>query len=288
MPLIKLLGSAPNQVSTNRNFGTMAWQDASGVNILGGTATLTSDASINGLTIGKGGGNVSTNTTYGAGALALNNTGLGVTAVGSLALSKSTASGGTATGTNAGFNVTSGANNTFYGNSSGYGITTGNGNVFIGSSSGYYSNGFVANSVILGGFQGSGNQSNYLWLSDGAGNVRQVIDSLGGLWQQQTVSAQSSAFTITAALLRGGIITYSGATAAATFDTGANIDGTSAQSITTGTAITCTLINTGVGTVTLTASSGVTIVGFATILSGTSATFKLLKTATNTFVTYRI
>jgi hypothetical protein len=29
MPLIKLLGSAPNQVSTNRNFGTMAWQDAS-------------------------------------------------------------------------------------------------------------------------------------------------------------------------------------------------------------------------------------------------------------------
>ena len=37
MPLIKLLGSAPNQVSTNRNFGTMAWQDANGVQLGGGT-----------------------------------------------------------------------------------------------------------------------------------------------------------------------------------------------------------------------------------------------------------
>ena len=39
MALIKLLGSAPNQVSTNRNFGTMAWQDASGVQIAGGSTT---------------------------------------------------------------------------------------------------------------------------------------------------------------------------------------------------------------------------------------------------------
>ena len=50
MALIKLLGSAPNQVSTNRNFGTMAWQDASGVQIAGGTATLTS-LTVNGTAI---------------------------------------------------------------------------------------------------------------------------------------------------------------------------------------------------------------------------------------------
>jgi hypothetical protein len=35
----RLLGSAPNQVSTNKNLGDMAFQDAEGVNIIGGTTS---------------------------------------------------------------------------------------------------------------------------------------------------------------------------------------------------------------------------------------------------------
>lgn len=40
MTIKRLLGSAPNQVSTNKNLGSMAFQDQAGVNITGGTATL--------------------------------------------------------------------------------------------------------------------------------------------------------------------------------------------------------------------------------------------------------
>ena len=39
MAIKRLLGSAPSQVSTNKNLGTMAWQDQAGVNIGGGTAS---------------------------------------------------------------------------------------------------------------------------------------------------------------------------------------------------------------------------------------------------------
>ena len=46
MPLIKLLGSAPNQVSTNRNFGTMAWQDANGIQLGGGLIDNTAIGSV--------------------------------------------------------------------------------------------------------------------------------------------------------------------------------------------------------------------------------------------------
>jgi hypothetical protein len=39
MTIKRLLGSAPNQVSTNKNLGDMAFQDAEGVNITGGAIT---------------------------------------------------------------------------------------------------------------------------------------------------------------------------------------------------------------------------------------------------------
>lgn len=39
MAIKRLIGSAPSQISRNKDFGTMAWQDQSGVNILGGTAS---------------------------------------------------------------------------------------------------------------------------------------------------------------------------------------------------------------------------------------------------------
>ena len=48
------------------------------------------------------------------------------------------------------------------------------------------------------------------------------------------------------------------------------------------------IINTAIATVTMGANTGVTIVGADTILSGTSARFRIRRTAANTFVLYRI
>ena len=39
MAIKRLIGSAPSQISRNKDFGTMAWQDQSGVNITGGSAS---------------------------------------------------------------------------------------------------------------------------------------------------------------------------------------------------------------------------------------------------------
>ena len=50
MAIKRLLGSAPSQVSTNKNLGTMAFQDQAGVNITGGTATL-AGVTVNGSTV---------------------------------------------------------------------------------------------------------------------------------------------------------------------------------------------------------------------------------------------
>ncbi len=78
--------------------------------------TVTKDSSISGLTVGKGGGGVSSNTAVGASTLAANTSGANNTAFGSGALpSVTTSSGNTAVGRTAMNAVTSGSNNTAVG-----------------------------------------------------------------------------------------------------------------------------------------------------------------------------
>ena len=48
------------------------------------------------------------------------------------------------------------------------------------------------------------------------------------------------------------------------------------------------IINSSVGTTTLAAALGHTILGSAIIAIGTSATLRTVQTATNTYITYRI
>jgi hypothetical protein len=90
-------------------------------------------------------------------------------AIGSSALTTNTTGNyNTAVGINALTAVTTGSTNTSIGNSSGSAITTG------------------SNNVILGGYTGSAapvsaTGSNWVVLSDGAGNVRQVINSTGNV-----------------------------------------------------------------------------------------------------------
>ena len=126
----------------------------------------TTDISANLVTVGKGGGAVSTNTAVGASALTANTTGSYNSAVGNNALSSNTtAVNATALGYNAGYSQTTATGqdfgSTFVGRSSGY-LVTGLDNTFVGSfsgssaaSSGSKNNGFgtaALYSITSGGF----------------------------------------------------------------------------------------------------------------------------------------
>ena len=142
-----------------------------------------------------------TNTSVGQSAMYSNTTGSSNTAFGYNALNaNTTASNNTAVGYQAGYTNSTGHDNLFYGYQAGYANTTGNYNLFIGNSSGGLNttgggNTFVggsgsggsmttgSNNTILGNY--NGNQggldirtaSNYIVLSDGAGNPRQIINN---------------------------------------------------------------------------------------------------------------
>jgi hypothetical protein len=134
-------------------------QDDADFTFNGTTVTMANDASISGLTVGKGGGAVSTNTALGVDALKVNeaggtnNTAIGYqaadsnttgdnnVAVGSQALqANTTASSNTAVGYQAGYTNTTGATNVYIGYVAGY-LSTGEQNCFVGVGAGYSSTG---------------------------------------------------------------------------------------------------------------------------------------------------
>jgi len=99
----------------------------------GQVATLVNDAVVNGLTVGRGAGAVSTNTAVGASALAANTSGLQNTAVGQLAL-RDTIGGteNTAIGRGAAYQNTSGSKNSVLGTLALQSNSTGSNNTAIG------------------------------------------------------------------------------------------------------------------------------------------------------------
>jgi len=99
-----------------------------------GVLVTTNDASISGLTVGKGGGAVSSNTAIGATALNANTTGVGNVAVGQNALlSNTTANYNNAFGAASLYSNTTGTNNVAMGDASLYANTTGSSNTSIGA-----------------------------------------------------------------------------------------------------------------------------------------------------------
>jgi hypothetical protein len=100
--------------------------------IFNGTTGLTgpnnNDGVINGVTVGKGGGNVSTNSILGDGALNSNINGSNNTALGYQAgLSNTTGTNNTNIGTYAGYSATTASDNTFVGYAAGPNVGTGTG-----------------------------------------------------------------------------------------------------------------------------------------------------------------
>ena len=130
-----------------------------------GVFTTTNDATIQGLTVGRGAGAVATNTAVGANALNANTTGSTNVAIGNLA----------------GFTNQTGATNTYVGNRAGV-SATGSFNTFVGSGGTDGAGAAItsgAKNTIIGGYNGNQDSldirtaSNYVVLSDGDG-ARQI------------------------------------------------------------------------------------------------------------------
>jgi hypothetical protein len=134
------------------------------------------------------------NVAVGFAALQANTTASNNTAVGYQALynSNSTLGCNTAVGHNAGVSLTTGGGNTFIGRTAGNNATTGSKNTFVGGSDGntnYGAGYFVStgySNTIVGCYNGNQGgldiraSSNYIVLSDGDGNPRQVYNDTGG------------------------------------------------------------------------------------------------------------
>ena len=129
------------------------WQNAAGTQTMqlsGGTLTTANDASVNGLTVGRGAGAVSTNTAVGASAMVATATGDNNSAFGANALNAVTSGGlNTAIGSASMFLNTTGANNTGVGVLSFRFNTTGSYNTAVGTSA-LYSNTTASNNTAVG------------------------------------------------------------------------------------------------------------------------------------------
>jgi len=113
-------------------------QDSANLTFNGTTLTTANDASISGLTVGKGGGSVASNTVVGASALSSNTTGNNNAALSYNALLlNTTGSNNTAAGLNALYSNTTGSQNTAFGRDSLLFNTTASQNTAVGYQAGY-------------------------------------------------------------------------------------------------------------------------------------------------------
>lgn len=105
---------------------------------------------------------------------------------------------------------------------------------------------------------------------------------------QVTPTAKVAAATLTAAELATGIITYTGAAVALTMPLGADLD-VAFPSMKVNSCFDFYIINTGAtNAATVTASTGVTLVGVAAVAAVTACQWRVRKTAAATYVAYRI
>jgi hypothetical protein len=127
-------------------------------------------------------------------------------------------------------------------------------------------------------------------LPNGAGGYQLGDGNLteGILGTQSTPTAKTAAATLTAAELATGIITYTGAAVALTMPLGTDLDA-AFGSMKVNSSFDFYIINTGAtNAATVTANTGVTLVGTAAVSAATSCNWRVRKTADATYVAYRI
>jgi len=123
--------------------------DSANMTFNGTTLTLANDASISGLTVGKGAGSITSNTVLGRSAFTANSTGSGVTAIGNGSLAASTANNNTAVGDSTAALTTTGTANSAFGAASLYFNTTGSYNTAYGQES-LFKNTTASNNTAVG------------------------------------------------------------------------------------------------------------------------------------------
>jgi hypothetical protein len=214
--------------------GSIRWSTLFGRNIdltegaiIAGTLSTTSDAVINGVNIGKGGGSLATNTIVGTGALSFNTTGSSNTSAGFQSLQfNTTGSSNTSFGINSLNKNTSGSSNTSVGNNSLIENTTGFANTAIGSNAGrYISDGTTSNSTantsIFIGVDSkalANNQSNQIVIGN---------NSIGNGTHTVTIGNSFITDNYFTGNIRGGAFIKSGGTSAQFLKADGSVDSTS-------------------------------------------------------------
>lgn len=117
----------------------------------------------------------------------------------------------------------------------------------------------------------------------GSGNLNEIL-----MGTQVTPTAKTAAATLTPAELATEIITYNGAAAALTVPLGTDIDN-AFPSMKVNSSFDFSIINIGgTNAATVTANTGVTIVGTAAVAANTSCIWRVRKTSDATYVFYRV
>jgi hypothetical protein len=106
--------------------------------------------------------------------------------------------------------------------------------------------------------------------------------------EQLAPTSKSVAATLTAAEVLVGIIQYTGAADNLTLPTGTELEVAFTPALAVNGSFDVSVINTGSGAATLLVNTDVTNVGSLVVTNGTSGRFRFRKTATNTFVVYRV
>lgn len=117
-----------------------------------------------------------------------------------------------------------------------------------------------------------------------------VYVQAGVLWQYTPAPTDKSAVaTLTAAEVAAGIISTTGTSYTITLPTGTDLDTYFSGVPTTNVSFDFSVINTASGTITIAVgATGMTSLGTLTVATGVSATFRLRRTAANTYILYRL
>lgn len=112
----------------------------------------------------------------------------------------------------------------------------------------------------------------------------------GLLWQfSPAPTSKAAVTTLTAAEVAAGIINTTGTSYTVTLPTGTALDTYFSGVPTTNVSFDFSVINTASGTITIAVgASGMTSLGTLTVATATSASFRLRRTAANTYILYRV
>ena len=137
--------------------------------------TASADVEINGIDVGRGGGNSSSNTVVGNNAFSANTSGVNCSAIGNAALNdNTTGTSNTAVGNSCLISVNTGSSNTAVGSFSGGNITSGNSNTTIGWNAQTSAAGATSQVVVGASLTGKGDNTAFIGGTSGAYNAKNV------------------------------------------------------------------------------------------------------------------